>query len=269
MGVTWLLPHSYAVSSMYNHTEAVDCPIQVGAWGDMGKHHQDMAFLLIAPSLAIGCEWVFGLTSVWTHPHKVCLPTLEEVAQKLLLLADEGTNWPYAYVRMNDTMAYSLLSSVGYISTLTSGLPIQNACSCQHQLQVWWLLQCRSWVVCPERMNGGLEPLLFNLKELPLWSMADADEVTWDLPMMDVDLSNTVHEASASTRAEDPLGLSFRGALEELQWASPVAPPTLPHNTSSLGHKCLQQHWELLPWQGKQSTLPGLSEQSLIPPIQW
>ena len=42
---------------------------QAGAWGDMEKPHQDMAFLLIVPSLAIGCKQVFGLTAVWTHPH--------------------------------------------------------------------------------------------------------------------------------------------------------------------------------------------------------
>ena len=64
-----------------------------------------MAFLLIAPSLAIGCEWVFGQTTMWMQTHQVCLPTLEEVAQKLWLLADEGTNWPYAYIRMNEAMA--------------------------------------------------------------------------------------------------------------------------------------------------------------------
>ena len=100
---------------------------------------------------------------MWMHPH---LPTLEEAAQKLLLLADEGTNWPYAYIRMNDAMAYSSLSSERHISALTSSLPSQNACGHLHQLQV----------VCLDGLNGGLEPLPFNFKQLLLWSIANADE---------------------------------------------------------------------------------------------
>ena len=65
---------------------------QVGAWGETEKPQQDMAFVLIVPNLAVGCEWVFGLTSMWMYPHQVCLPTLAEAAQKLMWLADEGTN---------------------------------------------------------------------------------------------------------------------------------------------------------------------------------
>ena len=103
---------------------------QVRAWGDMEKPHQDMVFILIAPSLAIRCEQVFGLTAIWIQPCQVCLPTLSDVAQKLMLLADKGTNWPYAYARMNDTMAHTLLSSKGHIGVMTGGLPSMNACSC-------------------------------------------------------------------------------------------------------------------------------------------
>ena len=234
--------------------QLVDCPFPGGTWGDVRKPCQDMVFLLIVQHLAIGCKWVFGLTAMWMHPHQVHLPTLEEAGQKLLLLADEGTNWPYAYVRMNNAMAHSLLSSEGHISTLPSGLPSQNACGHLHRLQVWQLLQCRGQVVCLDGLNGGLESLLFNFKELLLGSMADT---TQDLPMMDVDLSNMVHKASPSTRAEDPLSLNFRAALEELQWAFPVAPPlslTIHHlqDTNAFGST-----WSSSPnW--KQSILPGL-----------
>ena len=85
-----------------------------------------------------------------------------------MLLADEGTNWPYAYARMNDAMAHAPLSSERHIGIMTGGLPNRNACSHLHQLQVWWLLQCRGKVVCLEGLNGSLKPLLFDLKELPL-----------------------------------------------------------------------------------------------------
>ena len=158
---------------------------------------------------------------------------------------------------MNNAMVHAPLSSEGHIGIMTSGLPSKNTYSCLLQLQVWWLLQCRGWVVCLEGLNGSLEPLLFDFKELPLWSMADADEYTHDPPMIDVDLSNAIPEASPSTRAKDPLGLNLRGALEQLHWASPAA-PTLLHNTSLQGHNHPQQPWEFLPQLGKQKILPGL-----------
>ena len=106
---------------------------QVGAWGDVEKPCQDMAFLLIMHSLAIRCKQIFGLTAVWMHPCQVCIPTLVEVAQKLLLLADECTNWPYGYARMNDAVAHALLSSERHIGTMTSGLLSLNSCGHLHQ----------------------------------------------------------------------------------------------------------------------------------------
>ena len=39
-----------------------------------------------------------------------------------MLLADEGTNWPYAYARMNDAVAHTPLSSEGHIGMMTGGL---------------------------------------------------------------------------------------------------------------------------------------------------
>ena len=169
---------------------------QAGAWGDMEKPHQDMAFLLIVPSLAVRCEQVFRLTAMWMHPHQICLPTLVDVVQKLLLLADEGTDWPYAYIRMNNAVAHAPLSSEGHIGVMTGDLPSWNACGHLYQLSMWQLLQCGSWVVCLDGLNGGLEPLMFNYKELPLWNVANAGESSRDPSMMDVDLGNAVHMAS-------------------------------------------------------------------------
>ena len=212
---------------------------QVGAWGDAEKPQQDMAFVLIAPSLAIRCKWVFGLTAMWTHPHLVHLPILVEAAQKLMLLADEGTNWPYAYARMNDTMAHTHLFSEGHIGIMTSGLPSMNTCSLLDQLWVWRLLQCGCWLVCPDGLNESLRPLLFGFKELPLWNAASAYEPTQDPPMIDVDLSDVESKTPPSTRAENPLGLNLRE-----HWSSygglPQLPCTLPHNTSLPGHNCHQ-----------------------------
>ena len=185
---------------------------QAAAWDDMEKPHQDMAFLLIAPSLAIGCKWVFGLTTVWTHPHQAHLPMLVEATQKLLLLADGGASWSYAYIRMNDTMAHMLLSSVGHIGVMTDDLPSQNTCGCLHQICMWQLFQCRGHMVCLDGLNGGLEPLMFNFKELPLWNMAESSK---DPSMMDVDLGNMICAASSTTQTEDPLSLTSRGTVEQ------------------------------------------------------
>ena len=110
---------------------------QVGAWGDMEKPQQDMTFNFIAPSLSVGCKWVFSLTTIWVHPHQTCLPTLVGVAWKVMLLANEGTNLPHAYAWMNDTMAHIPLSSEGHIGIMTGGLPRMNACGHLNQLQVW------------------------------------------------------------------------------------------------------------------------------------
>ena len=82
-----------------------------------------MAFLLIVPGLAVRCEWVFGLTAMWAHPCQACLPTLVDAAQKLMLLANKGPSWPYAYMQMNDAMAHTPLSSEGHIGIMTDGIP--------------------------------------------------------------------------------------------------------------------------------------------------
>ena len=135
MGIPQLLPQSHAVLSMYHHTGAV------GAWGDVEKPHQDMAFLLIVSSLAIGYKWVFGLATMWMYPHQACLPMLADAVRKLLLLADEGADWPYAYIRMNNVMAHMLLSGIGYIGVMTGDLPSQNACDNCCNVEAGWFAQ--------------------------------------------------------------------------------------------------------------------------------
>ena len=65
---------------------------QTGAWGDVKKPQWDMAFVLIVPSLAVRCEWAFSLTVMCVHPCQGYLPTLGNMAQKLMLLADESPN---------------------------------------------------------------------------------------------------------------------------------------------------------------------------------
>ena len=128
---------------------------------------------------------------------------------------------------MNNALAHVPLSSEGHIGIMTSDLPSWNTCSCLHQLYMWQLLQCGSQVVCLDGLNGGLEPLMFNFKELPLWNMANVGESSRDQSMMDVDLDETVCAASPSTKVEDPLSLSSRGTMEQPPLASLSL--TIPH----------------------------------------
>ena len=109
---------------------------QAGAWEEAVKPWWDMAFMLIAPSTDAWGEWVFGLTAMWAHPHQAHLHTLEEVACKLLLLADDTPDWPYAFVQMNDNVFHVALSSEGHTGAMTDGMPSTNTYSWLHQLQV-------------------------------------------------------------------------------------------------------------------------------------
>ena len=113
---------------------------------------------------------------MWVHPHQAHLHTPADATWKLMLLTNEGPNWPYAYVQMNYTVTHMPLSSEGYIGIMTDGIPSTNPCGHLDQLQMWKLLLCGGKVVCPEGLNGGLKALLFDFEELPLWNVATTDE---------------------------------------------------------------------------------------------
>ena len=81
---------------------------------------------------------------------------------------------------MNDAILHVLLCSEGHIGILMEGKPQMNPCGLLHQLQAWMLLQCGKWVVCPGGLNAGLNALVFNFKELPLWNTATVGEAARD-----------------------------------------------------------------------------------------
>ena len=64
------------------------------AWGDFERFHSDMAFLLVLPKESVVGERVYGLVVVWVHPFQARVPTLDEVARKLALIASFSSNWP-------------------------------------------------------------------------------------------------------------------------------------------------------------------------------
>ena len=93
-----------------------------------------MAFLMVASSANTTGDPLFGLTSVWAHPHQDCLTTLVDATQKFLLLADDSPDWPYAFVHMRDTMLLVPLSDIRHIGAMTDGVHTANTCGQLHQL---------------------------------------------------------------------------------------------------------------------------------------
>ena len=116
-------------------------------WGEAKKPRWDMAFLMIAPSTNTGGNQLFGLVAVWVHPHQGHLTTLVEAAQKLMILVDDGPDWPYAFICMSNTMLHMPLSDNGHIGAMTNSMHTVNACGWLHQLQVWKLLQHSNSIV--------------------------------------------------------------------------------------------------------------------------
>ena len=80
---------------------------QVGVWGDVWKPQQDMAFLLIVPSITVGYEMVFGLVVVWLYPCQACYHSLEEAIHKLVLLVDESADWAYVFIWLYEALSPS------------------------------------------------------------------------------------------------------------------------------------------------------------------
>ena len=124
---------------------------------------------------------------MWAHPWQAHLHTLEEAFHKLLLLVDNGPDWPYTFLQMNNTMSHAPLSSEEHIGLMIDGMPSTNACSWLHQLQVWKLLQHGGQVVFAG-LNGELKAVQLTFQELPPLNATTVDEPTRDLPVIEVDL---------------------------------------------------------------------------------
>ena len=200
-----------------------------------------MVFLFIVHQVWLLCVirslW---LTAVWMHPCQVCFPTLAGGGLKatatgrwryqLAICLCQNKQWchgPCTAIQMKGTCGASWL--VAY--------PARNTCDCLAQITgVTANTMCRGQVVCLDGLNGGLEPLLFDLQgftTLETWPLMQM-ESAWDLPMMDVDLEQHAKLwGFPSTRdrrytwpwiSGGALGATMMG-LHQLH-------PNLPHNTS-------------------------------------
>ena len=111
-----------------------------------------------------------------------------------MLLADNGLDWPYAFIHMSDTMLPAPLSDNRHISAMMDSMHTINVCGQLHQLCMWKLLQHRNSVVFPKRLNRELEAHQFSFQELPLWSATSMDGTIQDIPMVEVVWSDVESE---------------------------------------------------------------------------
>ena len=137
------------------------------------------------------CDWVW--MGLWPHssvgpPHQAHIETLQEVAHRLVLLADVSADWLYAFVWLNDAMSYAPLMNERHISAVMDGVPSMDTCGQLHQLQIQKLLQHKCKVVFPEDLNGELKALQFTFPELHLWDVATPSESFWEPWLLEVDL---------------------------------------------------------------------------------
>ena len=139
------------------------------AWGDPERFCSDMAFLLILPKEGITGERLYGLAMVWVHPYQARVPTIEDMAKKLILLASAGPNWPYAFVQFNGDAHHVPLSKEGHLSTKMEGTPSNIPCQRIHQLEVHLLLHSEVQVVYPEGLNGCLVPVTTTAQIIIPW----------------------------------------------------------------------------------------------------
>ena len=160
-----------------------------GAWGDTEKPQCDMVYPLIVPGKTIEGEMAFRLAMVWAHPHHACLPSLDEAVRKLALLIDIGNDWAYTFVQLNEGALHVSLSSEGHTSAMINGALSRSACRHLCQLQVQKLLQCRSYVLCLEGLNRGLEPVQLSVPQPPMWDTNTLGRSAHESLFLQVDLS--------------------------------------------------------------------------------
>ena len=150
--ITWFQVHAIMQTQLTTLSQA-------GAWGEIEKPQQDMAFLMIVPSTNAGGDQVFSLAS----PPRPLIHSGGGSPE-----ADAtGRWWPRLAICIHLHEWHHVacaLSNKEHIGTMIDGVCSTNACSGLHQLQVWKLLQHSDSVVFTEGLNGELEALQFSFQ---------------------------------------------------------------------------------------------------------
>ena len=194
-----------------------------------------------------------GLTTVWAHPHQACLPSLDEAVRKLTLLINIGDNWVYTFMQLNKGTLHVPLLSKGHISTMINGVLSRSACMHLCQLQEQRLLQCRSHMVCPEGIKGGLEPVQLSIPQPPMWDMNTLVGPVHDSLQLQVDLP----QAMLSDKIPffpGPCKVSTPPSSHIWLWKVLVKWLTIPAWPPSFKNSCLRWCWT--PLAQPQGTAP-------------
>ena len=174
------------------------------AWvhgSDVGKPKQDMAFLLIAPNLTIGCKRVFGLTAVSAHSLPSPLPDSRRRQPTNLCYWQDKVHGLAICLHMAKQCTVSYVHPYQMKGTWVLWemvCPVWMPVAGFHQLQICKLLQHKDRVVCPEGLNGKLEALQFTFPELHLWDAATPSEPFQELQLLEMDLSSVQPESMAT-----------------------------------------------------------------------
>ena len=223
----------------------LDTLSKVGVWGDVEKPWQDMAFLLIAPSIAAWCKKVFGLVAAWAHPHQPHYHTLEVVAYKLVLLADENADWPFIFIHLGDANPMHPYWVKDMSAPWWMVCPVWNAMagstSCRYanfaaqghggmpRRFEWWarslpiyltgtapLKCCWSWQTCLQTTADRSRP-----QQYTTWEHNNCHSDSHYYTSATPSPADMFEPSWDITTAQ--INLHLRGALEWLQQASPVA----------------------------------------------
>ena len=196
---------------------------------------------------------VFGLALMWVYPYQAHVPIMDEAVRKHTLLTTSSKNWAYAFVWFNKDAQHVPLPKEGHLSAMIEGAPNRNMCGHLCQLEVHQLLQSEGWVVYPEGLNGGLEPVVTSLPE----SLAHSVSMLGKPTFLVVDLSHVmsgdqVPEDSAANRTSTPTS-PMHLAMEH--------PPKAESHismTAEVRDSCHMQHWTpaarcqgVPPWRGQ------------------
>ena len=92
--------------------------------------------------------------------------------------------------QLNEGILHMPLFSEGNISVMVDGVPSTNAWGHLSQLEVHRFLHCGDQVVCPEGLNGELEPMWFTLSEPLVWNTDTLSKPTHEPSLLQVNLSN-------------------------------------------------------------------------------
>ena len=96
--------------------------ISLRAWGEVGKPHSNMAYLLVSAKDEANVRQSVMATPLcgWIH-HRPGFPLWRKWVRQLTALVSSGPNWPYTLVQLNEDTCHVPLPREGHLGILTEG----------------------------------------------------------------------------------------------------------------------------------------------------